>query len=59
LELRKNVIVAVRPNEQWFLDNPDEPRENFNYSAVLHHNIELNLKKSLYEKNLRIIQSRI
>jgi hypothetical protein len=104
LELRKNFIVAVRPNEQWFLDNPDEPRENFwlakilshhysqkstqqqhryqvqwfanrtnhtperpalyrlientqiiNYSAILHHNIELNLKKSLYAKDLRII----
>jgi hypothetical protein len=108
LELRKNVIVAVCPNEQWFLDNPDEPRENFwlakilshhysqkgtqqqhryrvqwfanrtnhtpecpalyhlientqiiNYGAVLHHNIELNLKKSLYAKDMRIIQSRI
>jgi hypothetical protein len=108
LELRKNVIVAVCPNEQWFLDNPDEPRENFwlakilshhysqkgtqqqhryrvqwfanrtnhtperpalyhlientqiiNYGAILHHNIELNLKKSLYAKDLRIIQSRI
>jgi hypothetical protein len=97
LELRKNVIVAVCPNEQWFLDNPDKPRENFwlakilshysqkgtqqqlryriqwfanktnhtphfivlientqiiNYGAILHHNIELNLKKSLYAKDL-------
>jgi hypothetical protein len=96
LELRKNVIVAVYPNELWFLDNPDKPRENFwlakilshhysqkdtnnntdrtnhtseipalynlientqiiNYGAILHHNIELNLKKSLYTKVLRII----
>jgi hypothetical protein len=29
LEWRKNVIVVVRPNKQWFLDNPDKPRENF------------------------------
>jgi hypothetical protein len=29
LELRKNVIVAIHPNKQWFLDNPGEPRENF------------------------------
>jgi hypothetical protein len=107
LELRKNAIVAIHPNEQWFLDNLDEPRENFwlakilsyhysqkgtqqhryqvqwfanrtnhtpecpalynfikntqiiNYSAILHHNIELNLKKNLYAKDFRIIQSRI
>jgi hypothetical protein len=37
LELRKNVIVAVRPNERWFLDNPDKPRENFWLAKILSH----------------------
>jgi hypothetical protein len=37
LELRKNVIVAVCPNEQWFLDNPDESRENFWLAKILSH----------------------
>jgi hypothetical protein len=55
---------------QWFANRtnhtPEHPAlynlmENtqiINYSAILHHNIELNLKKSLYAKDLRIIQSK-
>jgi hypothetical protein len=107
IELRKNIIIAVCPDEQWFL-NPEEPRENFwlakilsyhysqrgtvaqhhyhiqwfsnstcynlghpavyelindiqiiNYGAILHHNIELNLRNSFYAKDLRIVQARL
>jgi hypothetical protein len=108
IELRNNIIIAVRPDEQWFLENPEEPRENFwlakilsyhysqrgtvaqhyyhiqwfsnstslnlghsaiyeltndtqiiNYGAILHHNIELNLRNSFYIKDLRIVWARL
>jgi hypothetical protein len=28
-ELRVNIIVALQPNKQWYLDNPDKPKEEF------------------------------
>jgi hypothetical protein len=40
IELRKNTIIAVHPDEQWFLENPEKPRENFGwpkfYLIIIH-----------------------
>jgi hypothetical protein len=36
-ELRVNIIVALQPNKQWYLDNPDEPKEEFWLGKILSH----------------------
>jgi hypothetical protein len=35
VELRKNTIIAVCPDEQWFLENSEKPRENFWLAKIL------------------------
>jgi hypothetical protein len=106
--LRKNTIIAIHLDKQWFLENPEEPRENFwlakilshhysqkgivaqhhyhiqwfsnstyhnlgclavyelanntqiiNYGAILHYNIELNLRSSFYARDLKIVRARL
>jgi hypothetical protein len=37
IKLRKNTIIAVCPDEQWFLENLEEPRENFWLAKILSH----------------------
>jgi hypothetical protein len=35
--LRKNTIITICPDKQWFLENPEEPRENFWLAKILSH----------------------